>query len=284
MKVFLSILLVLIVIISLVVNVDESAMKLQDEALDRALISFGLAKGLNAVISLLQGTELSFAPAGIGLNFSIGEVLDPFNDMVERFSWIMLFSSVSLGIQKILLLLSAKLFLQVALIVSVILSLILLWVKRLEELKILPYALKIFAFLLLLRFGAIIFVYSSQLLYTSTLQVQYNEASTIVEKTKQELEDLQSQNKIILNSKKSESFIDELTSKYKDALDALNISKQLKSLEDSIEVASKNIITLITIFVIQSIVMPMLFLWIFILSLKQIFHFRFSNDKLTLLV
>ncbi len=112
MKILLSVLLISILVLSLAFNIDENAMKLQNEAFDRAMIAFGLAKGLNAIISLIQGTELSLTPVGIGLNFSIGEVLDPFNDMVERFSWVMLASTVSLGIQNILLILSSKLFLQ----------------------------------------------------------------------------------------------------------------------------------------------------------------------------
>lgn len=83
-------------------------MQLQEKFLSKAMVAFGLAKGLNAVISLLQGTELSLTPVGIGINLSIGEVLDPFNDMVERFLWVMLLYSVSLGIQKIVLMISAK--------------------------------------------------------------------------------------------------------------------------------------------------------------------------------
>ena len=91
MKIILSVLLVLLLGLSLFLDVDKAAMEIQNESFDRAMIAFGLAKGLNAVISLLQGTELSFTPVGVGLNFSVGEVLDPFNDMVERFSWVMLF-------------------------------------------------------------------------------------------------------------------------------------------------------------------------------------------------
>ena len=52
-------------------------------------------------------------PAGVGVTLSIGELLDPFNDMVERFSWVMLLTSVSLGIQKILLIFGGKLFLKI---------------------------------------------------------------------------------------------------------------------------------------------------------------------------
>ena len=100
MKIFTTVLIFVALALSFTFALDENAMKLQNEAFDRALVSFGLAKGLNAVISLIQGTQLSFAPVGVGVSFSVGEALDPFNDIVERFSWIMLAATVSLGIQK----------------------------------------------------------------------------------------------------------------------------------------------------------------------------------------
>ncbi len=280
MKVFVSIVLIFILVMSLTLGIDEGAMKLQDAAFERAMVAFGLAKGLNAVISLIQGTELSFTPVGVGLNFSVGEVLDPFNDMVERFSWVMLLASVSLGVQKLLLVLSSKMFLQFVLIVSVAVTLLLIWMKGLKSTLFLPYALKLFSLIILLRFGAIVFVYSSELLYSSTLQVEYEKASSAIEKTRVQLEQLQSESKTVIQTKKEESFFEGMSSKYDEIIERLNISRELDALESSIESASRKIITLITIFVIQSVMMPLLFLWLFIILLKLIFKSEFTYDKL----
>ncbi|MEN8302521.1 MAG: hypothetical protein ABFQ64_00450 [Campylobacterota bacterium] len=280
MKIFISILLVLVLILSLTLGVDESAQRVQDEAFERAMIAFGLAKGLNAVISLIQGTELSFTPVGVGLNFSVGEVLDPFNDMVERFSWVMLLATVSLGIQKILLVLSSKIFIQVALILSVGLSLLFIWVKQVKNSLFLSYSLKLFVLILLLRFSAIIFVFLSQELYTSTLETQYVEASSVIEKTKVELEAMQSKNKTLVQSQKKEGFFGTVGSKYDKMIESLNISRQLDTLQSSIDNASRKIITLITIFIMQSVVMPLLFLWILVISVKIVFRNEFTFHKL----
>ncbi len=283
MKIFLSILLLGILLLSLSLEVDTYAMELQDESFNRAMVAFGLAKGLNAVISLLQGTELSLTPVGIGINLSVGEVLDPFNDMVERFSWVMLVASVSLGIQKMLLLLSAKLFLQIALALSIMVSLTLMWFKRVQNAKLLHYSLKFLLFFLLLRASAIFFVYSSELLYISTLQVQYNESTSIVQHTKSELEELQSTNQVLLNANKDESSWDRLNANIDQLKNSFNISKQLTILQESTERASLNIITLITLFIVQNVLMPLLFIWIFWLSLKLIFKLEFNEEKLKLL-
>jgi len=280
MKIFLSIVLIFILVLSLGLGVDESALALHDLAFERAMVAFGLAKGLNAVISLIQGTELSFTPVGVGLNFSVGEVLDPFNDMVERFSWVMLFASVSLGVQKLLLILSAKLFLQIALVLSVVSTISFMWIKQIKNSLFLSYSLKLFVLLLLLRFSAIFFVYSSELFYTSTLQNQYYEASNKIEKTKVELEDLQSKNKSLVETQKQEGFFNGVSSQYEKIKESLNISRQLDALQNSIESASRNIITLITIFVVQSVVMPLLFLWFFVLSIKFVLRNEFTFETL----
>jgi len=280
MKIFISMVLILILVMSLALGVDESAMAIQDAAFERAMVAFGLAKGLNAVISLIQGTELSFTPVGVGLNFSVGEVLDPFNDMVERFSWVMLLASVSLGIQKILLILSSKLFLQIVLIISVAFSLLFIWLKRIKNSLFLSYSLKFLTLVLLLRFSALIFVYSSELLYTSTLQSEYNEASIVIENTKAELEALENKSKSLVKTQKNESFFGGVSSKYDKVIESLNISKQLDLLQNSIENASRNIITLITIFIVQSVLMPLLFLWFFVLGVKFIFRNEFTIGQL----
>ena len=71
LKVLLSLVVVMVVILSITTQVDFSAAQIHDQALQRALAAFGIAKALNGVISLIQGTELSVTPIGIGLTFSV---------------------------------------------------------------------------------------------------------------------------------------------------------------------------------------------------------------------
>jgi hypothetical protein len=84
-------------------SLDSPAMGQVEAGMKRALASFAVARALNGALSLAQGTEIS---AGIGANitFSVGQVLDPVNDVVESFSELMLLASVAFGIQKVLLL------------------------------------------------------------------------------------------------------------------------------------------------------------------------------------
>jgi len=280
MKILLSLILLLTVVLSLSFSLDESALKLHDEALERSVVAFALAKGLNAVISLIQGTELSVTPLGLGLNISIGEILDPFNDMVERFSWVMLISSVSLGILKLLLILSSKIFLQVALLFSISLTLFFIWVKKMQNSAVFVVSFKILFLMFILRFGAVAFVYSSELFYNSMLHDEFVKSSKVIEKTKDKLDEIQARNSEIVQSKKDSSFFDNVSSKYNKLSESLNISTKLASLKHNIEDASANIINLITIFVVQTILLPLLFLWLFVQSIKFVFRFELDNHKI----
>ena len=78
-----------------------------DSALLKATASFALARGLNGVITVVQESSVS---AGVIVEGSVavGQILDPVNDLVEGFSWIMLASIISLGVQKLLLVVGAQ--------------------------------------------------------------------------------------------------------------------------------------------------------------------------------
>ncbi|PHS22802.1 MAG: hypothetical protein COA83_11115 [Methylophaga sp.] len=62
---------------------------------------YAVARGLNAVVSMAQGTELSIEPLGVGVTLAPGEILDPLNDLIEQVSTVLLIASASVGMQKI---------------------------------------------------------------------------------------------------------------------------------------------------------------------------------------
>ena len=79
--------------------IDDYSQAYLDEALSTGAIVYATARGINAAVSILQGTELEVFFATI----SIGEALDPLNDLIERFSGLLLIALGSLAAQKILL-------------------------------------------------------------------------------------------------------------------------------------------------------------------------------------
>ena len=106
-KWLLSVVLLLAAALSMTSFVDQRAEIEYEKLFQRALITFALARTINGVISVVQGTEIALQPAGVGVTLTPGEILDPVNDLIERFSWIMMGATVSLGIQNVMLDISA---------------------------------------------------------------------------------------------------------------------------------------------------------------------------------
>lgn len=77
---------------------DKQSLAYIDKALVQATVTFGLARAFNAVISVLQSVEISV----VAVSITIGEALDPLNDLVEQFSTLMQYAVGSLIIQKLL--------------------------------------------------------------------------------------------------------------------------------------------------------------------------------------
>lgn len=278
MKIVISLGIVFFLFCSMAVGIDAQALELQNEAFQRAMIAFGIAKSLNALISLIQGTEISLTPAGMGVTLSIGEILDPLNDMVERFSWVMLIASISLGIQKFLLILSGKVVLQVLLLISGVISFTLVWYKKIQAHKFLSYSLKVFILLLLLRFGAIVFVALTQLTHIAVVQNEYEKSLEIVENTKIEFESYRQKSNVHADSRTN--LFTTLKNSYSQSLENLNIAKQLESLEKNTNQAFNSIVVLITVFVLESILLPLVYIWLFLHSIKFVFRSELKFDTL----
>ena len=77
---------------------DLSASYLKDAMLGSGAI-YATARGINGLVSVVQGTELNAWLA----TFAIGELLDPLNDLIERFSGVMTIVLASLAIQALIL-------------------------------------------------------------------------------------------------------------------------------------------------------------------------------------
>ena len=148
-RAILPLLLLVLVACAWFAPLDAPASEKVDAGLKRALISFATARALNGVISVAQGTELSVQPVGVGATFAPGQLLDPVNDLVERFSDLMLGASVLFGAQKVLIGIGAYWPLSLALTVIA-----LAWsVAWLRHQRVAPWLSRLLAIVLMLRFA-----------------------------------------------------------------------------------------------------------------------------------
>ncbi|GGN22616.1 MULTISPECIES: hypothetical protein [Marinomonas] len=104
---------------------DSKASDYVSSSLVQALSAFGLAKLFNATVSVLQSIQISVFVSSV----TIGELLDPFNDMVEDFSGVMKVAVSSLIFQSILLKITSTVYFKVFATLSGLLFGYLYWCK-----------------------------------------------------------------------------------------------------------------------------------------------------------
>ncbi|MFT4675982.1 MAG: hypothetical protein ACI9K8_001727 [Reinekea sp.] len=116
--------LTLCIAIALVVNWlpywDAQAQAYLSDTITSNAILFGVVRALNAIVSVVQSAQVGVGVASLG----IGEIFDPVNDLIERFSGLLLITLTALGIQQVILLFTTSL--AVKAVVS-LLGLALIW-------------------------------------------------------------------------------------------------------------------------------------------------------------
>ena len=106
---------------------QQVAVEYAEAGLKRALTTYAVVRGLDALVSAAQGTQLSAAPAGMGIITAPGQLLDPANDLLEQFSSVMLTAVVAFGLQALLLNIGAHWTLSLAFSAALLASLAMTW-------------------------------------------------------------------------------------------------------------------------------------------------------------
>ena len=168
---------------------DRPAQGFYGESFKQVLITFALARTVNAVISVAQDTDLDVHPVGIGMTIGVGEALDPVNDMVERFSWIMVLSATSLGVQRVLLEVSKWWPVTVAVLLWGALYLISIWLQRGKTIE--PRMRRLYLLFLFVRLSVPLILFLNSLMHGAFLQTEYEEAQLLLEQADQEIRPFQ---------------------------------------------------------------------------------------------
>jgi len=253
---------------ALFTSIDEQSTAYVDEAFERALITFGLARASNAIISLLQGTELDLQPWGVGVTLSIGEVLDPINDMVERFSWVMMVSLISLGIQKFLIEISPWLSVQLLLACGVILIGVGVWPCRHVKYNLSTLGRRLVFVALVVRFCIPCVAYINNQTYAYFLDDKYLAAKAEVEVGNQDLRALSRLSAEADRVQKPESLLPKSRGLFDQVKDALSIEQWQQRMEAKFEAVKqktsrmiRSFLELMTVFFLNTVLLPVGFLW-----------------------
>ncbi len=109
--------------------IDDHAVVYFDKTLTEAGIGYAACRSLNAGITVIQESNVTVSPFGLGINLAIGQILDPINDLVERASDIMISAIVALSAQRILYEIAVSLFPKCFAIV-LMLSVLFVWIQK----------------------------------------------------------------------------------------------------------------------------------------------------------
>jgi len=270
----LTLLAVLLAVLAWLGTVDEYGREYTDKGFKRALITFAVARSLNGVISVAQGTEVAVQPAGIGINFTPGEILDPINDLVERFSWIMLASSTSLGLQKLLLAIFSSVSFTILIAASLLLAIAALWYRGEQLPWLKPMAYKLMLLMLVLRFAIPVIAIASEGVFHFFLEEEYATSTRGIELTTEEISKVNSQAEAQRPLDADDSLLARAKRLYENTAARLDIQGYIARYKAAAANASEHAINLIVIFILQTILLPLLFLWLLIRLVKRLATFN----------
>ncbi len=273
-KVIITVLLLLLAFFSVsklldTFSFDTFGEKYTEEGFTRSLAAFGIAKGLNGLISVVQGTEVAIEPVGVGVILTPGQILDPVNDLIERFSWVMLICTTSLGIQSILLTIFSSFFFSIAVSTTLFLIVLFIWNDQLVSINLINILYRLAAFLIILRFFIPLMAITNDGLYKAFLEPTYIESKLQLEQSNIAIANL-SDNQKINNEAADKSW-------YEVIIDSINIDKNYEQLKVEADNLTSHIIDLIVVFTMQTILFPLIFIWLSMKLIKANFSFRFVN-------
>lgn len=222
-----------------------------DAGLQRALVSFASARALNAAISLAQGTEIAVQPAGVGINLTVGQVLDPLNDLVERFADLMLTASVAFGVQKVLLEIGAHSAVSAGLsLLAAVWSLYFLGRGRAPD-----WLSRLLLVLLLARFAVPLAAIGSDAAFRHFMADDYAASQQVIEQAASGAARLGPPAAAAESAGPIERFKGWLETQGADW------KARFEQLRQTVEQATAHVVRLMAIFVLQTLVFPLLLLW-----------------------
>ncbi len=264
------VLLLAVTVLTWIPRVDQSAEQSLDTALNRAFITFATARGLNAAISAIQGTEVSLG-VGASATLSVGEVLDPVNDLVEQFADLMLLATVSLGIQQVLLSMGQHVFVKFLLT-----AVLLLWGSRYIAARILPRWLNLLLILALMaRFAIPLAAISNDGIFRVFLEDNYLTSESAIGSTISSVETLSPERPPADKpaGSEDEGWIEELKKLHRQLQQGLDLGARLNRLDEikkDVEETAEHVVDLIVVFLLQTLIMHLVILWILYVFLKSV--------------
>jgi hypothetical protein len=250
-QVVLALCMAAVILCSWLAPLDSPAAEQVDAGLKRALVSFATARALNGVISVVQGTEIVAQPLGVGVTLTPGQLLAPINELVKHFSDLMLAASVAFGIQKALIGIGGYW------LVSLVLTAVAIgWTWFYFRQRHPPSWLsRILVILLMVRFAIPLITVGTEMLSQRFLAADYMASQHAIDLSSGQVAMLSSP---VPTSAEAPGMLERIKDWFpKDG----DLKTRFDNLKKSAEQVTEHIIKLMVIFLLQTLVIPLLLLW-----------------------
>jgi len=234
---------------------DTFAEEQTQVGLDRALATFATARALHAVLSVAQGTQIAVEPGGLGAVFAPGQALKPVTEMLEQFSTLMLGACIALGVQLLMLKIGAHVLVSAAVSVAVAAWVLLRFRERGDTPSHLSRRLApVVVLLLLVRFSVPLMAIGNEAVFRLFLQDRYTEA----------------EGRIALPKDVAAGQPTDRAGGWWDAVKGLlergkatveQARTGIQQMQEQANAAIDHLLRLLAVFVLQVLVLPLLFFW-----------------------
>jgi len=236
-------------------TLDRSVESYLADAITDNLVIFATARSLNGIISVIQSIELSVS-LGAGFGIHLGEILDPLNDLIERFSGFVLYGLAGLGLQKLVLVATSSLPMKVLLSVAMVLGYLALWVRPGFK----KFIIRGFLLLLMVRFAFVVEVGLIAGLDRLYFDERTKQAHSALQLTRDTLSNLREEYVKAV----SESGI------YKGLLTASGTLLGGGEEDGIADIAASAIVELMVITLVRGLLLPLMFVWLLLLGFRRL--------------
>ena len=231
---------------------DGAASRHVDDGLKRALATFATARLLNAGLSLAQGTQVAVSPFGLGMTLSVGQLLRPVNEVVAQFAQLMLAASVAFGAMKLLILIGAHWSVSLALTLCVLAYAAFHWRGGRRY----GWIARLLATVVLFRFAIPLVTAGSGLAFDTFLNRDYQSSQAAITASTSEVDALAPS---LPKSSVNPSMIDRIRDWASSSSDV--VTRGYDRYRNVTTSLPEHIITMIVVFLLQTLVLPMALLW-----------------------
>lgn len=239
-----------------------------DASIKETALTFAAARAVNAVVSLVQESSFGFS-LGINVSIAAGQILDPLNDLIERFSQLTLACLIALSMQKVLLDLGIVLATAIAIPISALTGLLALWwVGKLKDrFRNLCQRFSLISLFLLL--GLPISILATELCDRLLLSTQINAANGRINQISQELaEESEQATPLPQNEGRNQTSLldrikrssEQTQAQLEQSTKVLALLDQIKSLDT--DTLIEDIILLCGLYLLRALLLPIMMLWL----------------------